>query len=160
MPVRLPLKDFTYAKFCKLLESSEVAAFRQLIDDFVASWYKAYTEEKLLLQSEGLSLPSAGATAEAPLAHTTQTVPLETLAARQHRRGNEYLKIMESFSMVILKDPFWTLTTADGKNELDHDSDEMALYFELIFSYLEANIVPRIHRLYVLLLPCPYFALN
>jgi hypothetical protein len=146
MPVLLPLRGFGYPEFCKMMEDEKTVYIRKQIEDFVQSFCKACGDETMLRQSSGM-FPTANIDEEVTIpVETDSPVKLETLLERQKRRGKEYLKIIESFALVILKDPFWILLSADGKTELDHDSDEMALYFELVFSFLEIYIVPQIHR--------------
>lgn len=136
-----------------MIENENATYLRQQIDDFVESFCKACSDETMLRQSQNLFPALEGAEATSIEPSSAAVASVETFETRQKRRGNEYLKIMESFALVLLKDPFWALLSSDGKTELDHDSDEMALYFELIFSYLEIYIVPRIHRWYDFLFP-------
>ena len=149
MPILLPLRDFTYIKFQSLLDAPESHYIRTQIEDFVTTFCETSSGEVSLRASVTtvpavLTEPSAESSNNAGDSHA-----LESISERQQRRGKEYLRLMESFALVILKDPFWVLTSADGKTELDHDSDEMALFFELVLQHLEALIVPKIHRQYV-----------
>lgn len=149
MPFLLPPRDLTYERFAEMMNDEQSSYIRIQIEEFMKSFMRTSAAEGLISPSKTPPPPSTSSS-EPPSADQGLTKSsTETPYSRQMRRGREYRRILESFAVVLLKDPFWQLQDPTNLEPVSEDSEAFEVYVEILLSFLEMYIAPGIYRRYV-----------